>query len=133
MQLLKQVSLILLSGLIVSNSAIADTTPNAVQLNKGQVAPFTGVELSFSYVQEVYKELNQGQQYRLLNKSLQDSIILYEKNEVLFKSEISELKTQNMTLDTALQKASTNSFWKDALWFLGGVLLTGGIAYAVRH
>jgi hypothetical protein len=132
LKLLKQVSLILLSGLIVNSSVFADTIPNAVQLTKGQVAPFTGVELSDSYVKEVYKELNDSNKYKLLCQSLEQSIVLYQKNEVEYKAEITELTQQNTTLDTALQKANTNSFWKNTLWFLAGVLLTGGITYATR-
>lgn len=119
---------------LIFSTAISNALPNATRLNKGDVAPFTGVELSDDYASRVYKELNDLNQYKLLVSSLEETIKLHEENEDTYLKEITELKDQNVTLNTALEKSSSNNFWRDALWFVIGAAAAGTVTFAItRH
>lgn len=124
------VQTILLSVLVSSNTAFADT--EIINIKKGDIAPFSGVLLSDSQAKMVYGELVNCDKIKLLNKSLSDSIVIYQKNEVLYKSEITEVKTENLSLRTAVDAANSNNFWRDALYFGLGVLTTSAVVYATR-
>ncbi len=120
--------------LLIISTRSSFAIPNAVSLSKGESAPFTGVLLSDSYSKEVYRELNEVNKYKLLTKSLQESVLVYEKNEIIYKQEITQLTDQNVNLAMAVQEAKTNSFWTKALWFSVGFVLSGATVYMIeRH
>src|ERR1700732_1113557 len=101
---------ILLSALATSN-CYAD---EAVHLNAKDPAPFAGVLLSDKQAKVVYGELKDYDNIKLINKSLNDSIVIYKKDEVIYKNEISEVQTENLVLRNAVDDANTNNFWKNA-------------------
>lgn len=132
MKFRRQLRTTFLIFLIVNASDILAADPNAVKLTKGDIAPFDGVELSDSYSKEVYNEMNNANKYKLLNDSLNKSISLYQANEVLYKQEISALQNENVALTSAVVKAKDNGFWKNALWFALGAVVSGFTVYASR-
>ncbi len=128
---MKSMIKLLLINLISLNSAFA--SPVALHLEKDQISPFAGILLNDEMSKLIYNQLDECGRLKLINKSLTDSVVIYKKNEDLYKNEITVVHDENLTLRTALDKASTNNFWRNALYFGLGVLSTGVVVYATRH
>lgn len=110
------------------------TLPGAMLLNQGQPAPYQGVLLKPEQARIIYTDLKDYEDVKIINTSLEASLQLYKENTVIYEQEISQFKTQNLTLQTALEKSNSGSFWSDALWFIGGIITTSAIIYATdRH
>lgn len=127
----KLVLTLLLIPLISLNSAFAN--PLAIRLNKDQISPYSGILLNEEMAKVIYDQLDDCGRIKLINKSLNDSIEIYKKNEVLYKSEVTLIRNENLTLRTALDKSNENNFWRNALYFGLGVLSTSAVVYATRH
>jgi hypothetical protein len=112
--------------MILNNIAIAD---DAVVLNKGQPAPYTGLLLAEEKANSVYNDLNK---YKLLNESLERTVFLYEQNEKLQDKRVNLLLEQNDKLAINLQQARTVSNWEKVLWFGLGFLSVGLGIYGVQ-
>lgn len=123
---------ILLSILILSPNINADIL-GATLVHQGDKMPYDGVLLTVPKAQQLYLNLQQCDNQKQVNISLLKSLSLMQDNEIIYKSEISELTTQNEKLDTALTKSNANSFWNKAMWLGIGVLSTGLIVYAARR
>jgi hypothetical protein len=117
----------LITSLILTTSLnnIYAAEPAAVQVKKNQPCPFDGVLLSTDAANKAVQNLVMCEKIQEDNESLQQSVSLYKVNEAIYTKETNELKAQNVQLDTALQKANSNSFLVKALWFGIGVLVTG--------
>jgi hypothetical protein len=127
MKNLKNLLMILLaSSMIVNDIVIAD---DAVVLNKGQPAPYTGLLLTEEKANSVYNDLNK---YKLLNESLERTVFLYEQNEKLQDKRVNLLLEQNDKLAINLQQARTVSNWEKVLWFGLGFLSVGLGIYGVQ-
>ncbi len=128
---------ILLSILILAqNSAAANVAAiplGAYVIYKDVPAPYDGVLLSNKLAEEIFQDLHQLDLQKEANVSLLKSLSLMQENEGIYKSEITELKDQNVKLDTALVKANTNGFWNHVMYFGLGIVTTGLIVYATRH
>ncbi len=118
-------------NLISLNNTFA--TPTAIHLNKDETTPFAGILLNEEMSKIIYDQLDDCGRLKLINKSLNDSIEIYKKNEDLYKSEVTVVRDENITLRTALDKADKNNFWRNALYFGLGVLSTSAVVYATRH
>jgi len=118
--------ILLVSSMIVNNVALAD---DAVVLNKGQQAPYTGILLTEEKANSVYNDLNK---YKLINESLERTVSLYEQNEKLQDKRINILLEQNDKLAINLQQARTVSNWEKVLWFGLGFLSVGLGIYGVQ-
>lgn len=111
----------LILSLIFSISA--NSEENALYLSKGTKSPYDGVLLTIPYANEV-------KQGMLLNESLQTSIDIYQKNEVVYKTEIEQLQTQNSSLTQEIRRAPDG--WTDLIYFALGVVVTTSIVYATK-
>ena len=126
---MKNLVLTILLSALASNTCYAD---EIVHLNAKDPAPFAGVLLSDKQAKVVYGELKDYDNVKLINKSLNDSIVIYKKDEVIYKNEISEVQTENLVLRNAVDDANTNNFWKNALYFGLGILTASAVVYATR-
>ena len=117
---------LLVFSMIVNNVAFADDT---IVLNKGQSAPFTGLLLTEDKANEVYNDIKK---YKLLNESLEKSVILYKQNEELYDKKVNILLEQNDKLSENLLQARTTSNWEKILWFGLGFLSVGLGIYGVK-
>lgn len=127
---------LLIFSLIASNTAGATgSNPElkATNISKGQPAPYDGVLLSNNQSKVVVGQLRQFDNLKLINESLNKEVTLHEANETEFQKQIIELKSQNTDLSTNLEKASSDNFWRQTLFFGLGVLSTGLIVYAVKR
>ena len=117
---------LLVSSMIVNNLAHAD---EAIVINKGQAAPFTGLLLTEEKANTVYNDLNK---YKLLNESLEKTVVLYKQNEDLYDKKITVLLEQNDKLAENLQQARSTSNWEKVLWFTLGFFSVGLGIYGVK-
>lgn len=119
----KKACLTFCSFLIVSNSAWAED--NALYLSKGSLAPRDGILLTVDYANQVRIKL-------LERDSFVISLDLMKKNEVIYKTEIEQLSTQNTNLVQAVKDEKTSKLIGEILYFSLGAVLSGLTVYVLR-
>lgn len=120
--------MLLIFSIVGSNCFAED---GAINIDQGTPAPYAGVLLSKDKAKVIYGELVDYDRVKLLNQSLETSIKLYQDNETIYLKEITEVRDQNLTLQTAVEAAQSNSFWIKALWFGIGFALAGITVHAI--
>lgn len=117
---------------VVSNASLAQ---EVVLIEKGTPAPYRGVLMTEDKAKVIYNQLADCDKCKLLNKSLEESIQLYQKNESLYLKEIVEVRDQNVILQSALENSKSTNFWEKALWFGFGIITTSVVVFATaqRH
>lgn len=98
-------------------------------LEAGKPAPFTGVLFPSEVAQKVRVQLIEGSEAKALNESYLRSIELYKSLQTNNDEKVNILLTQNDKLARALNDSRTVSSFEKTIWFIAGILLTGGAVY----
>lgn len=106
--------------------AIADT---AVNINKGEPAPYTGVLLDLEKAEKIRDELIDKDTLQKTNESLNKSILLYKSNEEILSNHKNLLLNQNMELTKTLNDTRETSGWVKAAYFVLGMAATGAAVH----
>lgn len=109
---------------IVSSNAFADD--NALYLTKGSVAPRDGILLTVDYANQVRIKL-------LERDSFSTSLDLMKQNEIIYKTEIDQLSTENTKLVQAVKDEKESALLGKILYFSLGAVLSGLTVYAFRN
>lgn len=121
---------LLLPILLIANNAEAF---DVKLLNKGDAAPYKGILFTISSSKDLQTQLDNCKKIEGLNLSLNASIDIYRKNEVIFNEEVTQLTSQNHDLVKAVVDASENSMWTKVLYFGLGLVAGGLVGYAVTR
>ena len=114
----KCITIILLFSTICS----ADVQHDSIQLNAGQVAPFTGYLLPPDKVLQFRSDEIDLDFYKKTNGNLNLEITDYQTRVKNYQDENAEL---------AKQVASSDNFFSKAGYFVLGALITGLVSYGV--
>lgn len=125
--------LMLITSLIFSTNVNNVYASDIEYLIESQPAPFTGYLLSIPKTMQIKKSLEDCDRIYFLNKSLEQSIEIYKKNETLYVNQLDVLKKQNSELDKAVQSQRHTEFWETVMYFGIGVLTTSAIVYATQR
>ena len=106
--------------------AIAD---NAVELDKGQPAPFPGTLLDKATSQKVKNELIERDALKSTNDSLNRSVKLYKDNQDILHDQKEMLFKQNIELTKTLNDTRETSDWVKVGYFVLGIVVTGAGVY----
>lgn len=106
--------------------AIAD---NAVELDKGQPAPFPGTLLDKETSQKVKNDLIERDALKSTNESLNRSIKLYKDNQNILHDQKDMLLNQNIELTKTLNDTRETSDWVKVGYFVLGIVITGAGVY----
>lgn len=93
----------------------------AVDLQKGQSAPFSGVLLSQIKADSVKKELLEKDKLQEINESFKRSILLHKENETYYEQQTKFLRDENKELS----KKVTLSTIEKIAWVTLGIIATG--------
>lgn len=109
----------------ISNSYAED----ALILNQGESAPYTGILLSEDKARELYDEINK---YKLLSESYEKSINLYKSNEEILDKKTKFLLEQNNHYYESLKKERTYDDLQKVVYYSLGFLSVIAGAYGVK-
>lgn len=94
---------------------------NAIDITKGQPAPYSGVLLSKEKAESIKNELIEKDKLKEINESYKRTVNLYKENEQYFNEQIKFLRNENNELN---KKANFTDIEKIG-WFTLGIILTG--------
>lgn len=120
----------LLITLIIVTKINNSFAQDAIVLQKGGAAPYTGLLLPEATALELYGDLNK---YKLLTASYEKSIELYKSNEELMDRKTKLLLDQNDKLYEMLNKERSRGNWEKIIWFSLGFLSVGMGVYGVKE
>ena len=121
--------------MLIFSIAVLLQTPNnsycedAVNINAGEKAPFTGVLLSKDKAESIRKELITKDELVLTNNSLKRSIELQDLNLKLRESQVETLLKQN---DVLIRHKTMNDYER-VMWVAVGVLGTSLAVYGATR
>jgi hypothetical protein len=126
----KQILSLMLISLMVANNCFAN---QAVNIDKDQKAPFSGVLFDKEKANNVKNELIEKDSLVKTNESLNKSINLYRSNQDLVNKENDLLLNQNVKLTENLNSAREMSDIAKIGYFLLGVAVTGAAVYGASR
>lgn len=106
---------------------------DAKYLKKDTPAPFDGFLITSKRVEELKIGINERDRYKLLNESLERSLVLEKENNELQEKKVNLLTEQNDKLAKTLGEERNVSDLTKILWFSLGVIATGFAIYGVKQ
>lgn len=123
------ISLMTISSVFI-NTAFAEE--EALHLQKGTPAPYSGVLLSVEKATEVRQNLIELKTLRAINDSYVKSVQLYEESIQLNNQKNKLLLDRNEKLTEELGQIRSSSDFQKILWFSLGVLASGFAVYGAK-
>lgn len=121
---------IIIALLFITQPALADT---AININKGEPAPYSGVLMDKEKAEKVRDELIEKDALVKINESLNKSVILHRSNEDILTNQNKMLLNQNIELTKTLNDTRETSTITKIGYFLGGVIITGAAVYGASR
>jgi hypothetical protein len=127
----------LLTFLISASSLLVFTTgavasEDAVYVEKGSPAPYSGVLLPLDKANELRKAVIELETLRATNSSYEKSVKLYQKSIQLSDLKVNMLTEQNEKLSQAVVESRSSGDLQKILWFGLGVIATGFALYGAK-
>lgn len=121
--------LFIISALVFSLTIQCAIAGNAVELDKGQPAPFPGTLLDKESSNKVKNELIEKDALQKTNESLNRSIKLYRDNEDILADQKDMLIKQNIELTKTVNDTRETSGWVKVGYFVLGIAVTSAAVY----
>jgi hypothetical protein len=122
---------ILICGVIAT--AIPTYAQDAVILNKGQSAPFTGILMTEDMAKDLKSKVIELDYEKVINASQTRQIDLYKAQLVTVESQATLWRDTSLKLSKELTDTKDHSMWKSVGGFVVGAVLTTAIAFAVNR
>ena len=100
-------------------------------IEKGQITPYAGYLITPEREKKLRLMNEEFNLYKALEESNKKLTILNESHIVVLTERLKLAQDENQRLADRVIKVEDNSFWKSALFFAAGALLTGVIAVGV--
>lgn len=125
--MIKKILSTILLTIFVSNIAFAQEDVTVIK--KGTPAPYDGILLTEDKARELRNYKIERDNYKLLNESLERSIVLHTRNENIYQTKINLLLEQNDKLAKSLYDAKDTTNLERIMYFSIGVIATGFAVY----
>lgn len=114
-----------------SSSIVQSQATDSILLNQGQTAPWTGFLVPQERVLSLRNTEIQNKEYKLLNESLERSVVIYKNNEEQSEKQINIALTRNTDLAKELASARSTSDLERIIYvILGAAAMYGGAKVA---
>lgn len=121
---------ILIASILIFVFTVQSALANqAVELDKGQPAPYPGTLLDKEKSKEIRDELIEKDGLVKTNESLNKSINLYKSNEEILGKQKDLLLNQNIELTKVLNDTRSMNGWERVGFFILGVAITSAAVY----
>jgi hypothetical protein len=118
---------------LITSLIITATVNASVVLEKGQVAPYSGLLFTQEEAQKLKNELQELSLTKELNVSLNNSLELYKKSQIVYEDSILVLQNRNDILVQTIKDLEPRSDLEKIGLFALGVLTTTVITYAAAQ
>ncbi len=112
---------------------VRSNAQEAVALNQGQAAPFTGILITPKAAQDFKNTVIERDGLEDLQTSYERSIEMYKKTDELQQKKIDLLLTQNDKLAVRLGDSLSMNTWERIGWLSLGIVATGIAAYGLQQ
>lgn len=113
-------------------SSIAQACNPVLHIDKGTPAPCEGFIFSLDKEQEIRKQLEEYKTLKFINANLELIIKLKDSQIDILGQQVTLWQDQSTRLSKQVIESQDKSFWRSALYFGLGALVTTGLAFAVN-
>ena len=120
---------IFLISLLIGNTALG---LDAKYLPIGTPAPFEGYLLTVPKAKEIRQQLIEADDLKVLNTSLNKSLVLQKEITTLTEDKVKLVSDQNDKLAKSLMDERSVSSWERLIWFSLGIIGTGVAVWSIK-
>jgi hypothetical protein len=117
---------LILITLLLINSAFSD---EVTYIKKGDPAPENGYFITVSQEKKFREQNEENKKLVSINLQLKDLQLQQERRVDVLNERINGYQADNKYLMERVSSARADGFWNRTIYFVGGVLLTGGSVY----
>jgi len=122
---MEKVISILITLLLVSNTALANCEKPVTLIEKDNPAPCTGFLFSPEQEKAAYQATEDAKHYKLLSEKLTERQRLQTEQISVMDQRLQLYMDQSNTLAQEVNKEKNNNFWHKTLYFGLGIVVTG--------